>query len=115
MLSGINAGMTLNELVAQSHGLARDKGWWDDASPNIPEKLALIHSEVSEVLEAMRTIDPVISEVVDGKPEGYGVEIADVVIRIADLCGFLGLDLEALVREKHAYNQTRPRKHGKRF
>ena len=49
------------------------------------------------------------------KPEGYAIELADAVIRIADLCGYMGIDLEAAIREKMAYNATRPHKHGKNF
>ena len=49
------------------------------------------------------------------KPEGVAVELADAVIRIADLCGYLGIDLDAVISEKMAYNETRPFKHGKRF
>lgn len=49
------------------------------------------------------------------KPEGVAVELADAVIRIADLCGHLGIDLEAAIDLKMAYNETRPFKHGKRF
>lgn len=49
------------------------------------------------------------------KPEGYATELADAVIRIADLCGYMGIDLEAVIREKMAYNATRPYKHGKSF
>lgn len=43
------------------------------------------------------------------------VELADAVIRIADLCGHLGIDLDAVIAEKMAYNDGRPYKHGKRF
>lgn len=46
------------------------------------------------------------------KPEGFIVELADAVIRIADLAGALGLDLEAAIRVKHVYNATRPQRHG---
>ena len=49
------------------------------------------------------------------KPEGVAVELADAVIRIADLCGYLGIDLDAVIEEKMAYNAGRPYKHGKRF
>lgn len=49
------------------------------------------------------------------KPEGVAVELADAVIRIADLCGHLGIDLDAVIEEKMAYNADRPYKHGKRF
>lgn len=49
------------------------------------------------------------------KPEGYAIELADAVIRIADLCGYLEIDLEAAIREKMEYNASRPFKHGKKF
>lgn len=45
----------------------------------------------------------------------YPPDMADAVIRIADLCGHLGIDLEAAIDLKMAYNETRPFKHGKRF
>lgn len=46
------------------------------------------------------------------KPEGVWSELADTVIRIADMCGVYGIDLEAAVEEKLAYNRTRPHMHG---
>lgn len=49
------------------------------------------------------------------KPEGVAVELADAVIRIADLCGQMGIELEAVIKEKMAYNKSRPYKHGKGF
>lgn len=49
------------------------------------------------------------------KPEGVAVELADAVIRIADLCGHLGIDLEAAIALKMEYNEGRPFKHGKKF
>ncbi len=47
------------------------------------------------------------------KPEGFAVELADAVIRIFDLAGALGLDLEAAMERKHEYNRGRPFMHGK--
>ena len=44
--------MQINELINNSYETAKSKGWWDDKNRNIPELLALIHSEVSEALEA---------------------------------------------------------------
>lgn len=109
------SSLTIAELVAQSHGLAKEKGWWPDEPFNIPEKLALIHSEISEALEDYRTADPeCLSEVFmyDKKPVGFAVELADAVIRIADLCGKMGIDLEKVIQTKHAYNMGRPFRHG---
>jgi NTP pyrophosphatase (non-canonical NTP hydrolase) len=47
------------------------------------------------------------------KPEGLAIELADVLLRIANLCGALSLDLEEAVKEKHIYNLTRPWRHSK--
>ena len=48
----------------------------------------------------------------NGKPEGVASELADTVIRIADMCGALGIDLEAAIVAKVAYNAGRPYRHG---
>ena len=49
------------------------------------------------------------------KPEGVSIELADAVIRIADLCGQMGIDLETAIILKMDYNKSRPFKHGKQF
>ena len=77
----------------------------------MPEKLALIHSEISEALEDYR--DGLMETTVHaGKPEGFSIELADAVIRIFDLCGHLGIDLGEAVELKSAYNEMRPHRHG---
>lgn len=55
-----------------------------------------------------------VTEFVDGKPEGFWVEIADAVIRIADLAGSCGAAAELVeaVQVKHHYNASRPHRHG---
>ena len=115
--------MTLTELVNEAHTLAVNKGWWDAqktprtacdrrlALAALPEKLCLIHSEVSEALECYRNGT---EDSFEGKPVGVASELADVVIRVADLCGALGIDLESVVEAKHAYNKTRTHRHGGR-
>jgi len=77
-------------------------------------KLALVHSEVSEALEALR--DGKLALWLDGeKPEGMSTELADTVIRILHLGGLLGLDIEHAMEVKMAYNQGRPYRHGGRL
>jgi NTP pyrophosphatase (non-canonical NTP hydrolase) len=46
------------------------------------------------------------------KPCGVPSEIADIIIRCLDFSGEHGIDIERAVREKAAYNKTRPFKHG---
>lgn len=110
-------GMTINGLVFESHDRAKRKGFWEILVPNIAEKLCLIHSEVSEALEdyrehnSSRTIEQ--SEIVNGKPVGFASELADIIIRVCDLAGHLGIDLEKEIRLKSDYNETRGYKHGK--
>lgn len=93
------------------HQTAVSKGWWEN--PNIPEKLMLIVSEVSEALEEYRAgrLDLGLYYVED-KPEGFGVELADAVIRIFDLCEYLEIDLAKMVATKNHFNLQRSYKHG---
>ena len=105
----------LTSLAYMAYSISASKGFWDD-EPNLGEKIALIHSELSEALEEVRAghkPDEVYE--VNGKPEGLPIELADAVIRIADLCGYYDIDLNAVVHQKLLYNRTRPAKHGKKF
>lgn len=118
--------MTITELVKKAHENAKKHGFWDEP-PAFGTSIALIHSELSEALEEVRAGNPPVYYKdpfgektdrrfgVEYKPEGYVTELADAVIRIADLCGFMGIDLENAIAEKMAYNATRPYKHGKKF
>lgn len=121
----------ISTLQAVMHRLSREKGWWpqlDDknSSPaekkklveaTIPEKLVLIHSEVSEAMEEYRRRKR-ITEVSFGeddeeeKPEGLPIELADVVIRVFDLAEALHIDLGYWIVRKYEYNQTRKKRHG---
>ncbi len=88
-----------------------------DGPVNVPLKLCLIHSEVSEALESHRIgdLETWCDGDNNGKPNGLPSELADVVIRVADLAEALGIDLEREIELKHAYNVGRPRKHGKAY
>ena len=112
---------SISEWQKYVHKTARDKGWWapyiiHDGSVAITvdqtlAKLALVTSEVSEVVEAVREGQPHI-DIVGGKPEGIGPELADVVIRVMDLCEALGIDLEECLTMKATYNTGRSHRHG---
>jgi NTP pyrophosphatase (non-canonical NTP hydrolase) len=104
----------LDQLADDLHSNAVEKGFWE---PNTPEnrtvfylkQLAMVHSEVSEVLEAIR------KEKGDDK---VVEELADILIRVLDLYGgmiedgYTILSLEGILLEKAQINTDRPRMHG---
>ncbi len=103
------AGLTISELVKQAHDNATEKGWYDEPK-TFGELIALCHSELSEALEAYRDGFEINKTYEFSK--GIPIELADVVIRIADMCGYYEIDLEAVIKQKMEYNKTRPYKHG---
>jgi len=112
--------MSLNTLRDAIHQNAVAKGW-HLAGPDpmrLPALLALVHSEVSEVLEEYRDGQvithqhPPPGSAPEQKPVGIPSELADIIIRVLDICGLYGIDIESAVRAKMAYNQTRPHRHG---
>lgn len=91
---------------------AEEKGWnetYDEAMTG--QHIALMHSELSEALEAWRNRTSNV-DIVGGKPEGIAVELADCVIRIMHWFARRGISLEQVVATKMAYNDTRTHKHG---
>lgn len=70
---------------------------------------ALIHTEISEAVEALRKLQhPIDSTAKDS----FGGEMADAVIRIMDLCAFFGIPLGTAIRERVMHNETRSHMHG---
>jgi NTP pyrophosphatase (non-canonical NTP hydrolase) len=99
-------------LCDEAHDRARRKGFYDKPT-SVLERIALVHSELSEATEEHCRGRGYLWFGPDGKPEGLGVELADAVIRICDMSKHLGIDLETLIRLKCDYNETRPIRHGK--
>lgn len=126
---------SLNAMRDKVHQLAEEKGWHENFDlivkgtkfdkdyadtakvMHVAGCLANIHGEVSEALECLRTDGMDDISLVDApangiKPEGFAIELADVLIRVLDLCGLLEIDIDEAVRVKHEYNKTRPYRHG---
>lgn len=116
---------SINEFVKDAHDNAVNKGWWDE-DRSFGDIIALIHSEASEALEDYRNGRKPTDEWYQHKTEGFSVmqltdefkpcgipsELADIVIRVFDACGRYGINLEEAIKEKMAYNATRPQRHG---
>ena len=100
---------TLGQLGATIIEINTANGWnvikpsdWADNVYKVPAVLALIHSEVSEALEAYRKDDA----------ENFIEELADVLIRLLDCATGLNMDLGEAVLTKMAVNRARAFRHG---
>lgn len=103
---------SLNALAAELHNTAKSKGWWDKPR-DMGELLTNLHGEVSELWEAYRR------GTLNNRCDKPGCdltqaeeEIADILIRTLDLAASLGIDVGKAVLTKHAFNLTRPYRHG---
>lgn len=129
--------MTIQELQHEAGRNAKDKGF-NDGPVNIDRKLLMIVGEIVEAQNEMRNghlpqevyydavhLEQALATLATRgvratpdnlppgkKPEGFGIELADAVIRIAQLAEHVGIDLERLIELKMAYNATRPVMHG---
>ncbi len=99
--------LTIKHLMKEAHKTAREKGWWNFVR-NKGELIALMHSELSEALEALRVKD----KKSETGEDAVGTELADTVIRIADFCQAFDINLEKCIKAKMAYNKTREHRHG---
>ncbi len=104
----------LNVLRDETYGLAVTKGWHEEER-NFGELIALAHSELSEALECYRDgwgMTETRTRASDGKLEGVPSELADVVIRVLAMAGYFKIDIGQAIVDKHAFNATRPHRHG---
>ena len=132
----------MKKIIDKAHATAKEKGFWD-TERNISEMLMLIVSELAEAQEALRKGHYAEQSVVNGLKQDIDLnyaddefqlnqgiwkslfeekvkssfedEIADVAIRLFDLCGGMGIDLEKHIELKMKYNSLRGYKHGKAF
>lgn len=127
-------GGDLKALAAWVTTVNRDNGWFE-ADRTFGDEVALLHSEVSEMLEEFRErgVDryyevpadesasgsKIVVPILEGghypsgwKPIGVPSEAADILIRLLDTCHRYGIDLENEVLSKLAFNQTRGHRHG---
>ena len=114
--------MEINEVITNAYSNAEEHGFYDDIDTlqatrgltgqeysmlmnnAINTRLMLIVGEVAEAMEAIRKDD-----------DNFREELADVAIRLFDLCGFMAIDLENEIEKKMKINADRPYKHGKAF
>jgi NTP pyrophosphatase (non-canonical NTP hydrolase) len=113
---------TLEQIQQEVFEVNNANGWFD-SERTVGDDIALLHSEVTEMFEAYRdhgfddvtrVAEPDEVEPSPIKPEGFGSEAADVLIRLVDTCRRYGIDLRAEYVRKIAFNRTRGYRHGGR-
>ena len=120
----------INELGKEIHKNAVSKGFYEDKK-NIGEMLCLIHSEISEALEADRKNNYTKTDIYsvnqwiddenfthyfkENVKDTFEDELSDIMIRVMDLATFKGINLEEHIKAKMRYNSMREHKHGKKY
>lgn len=105
----------LTTLASQIHADNRAKGFWDHERP-LTETTMLIVTELSEAVEEDRAGRAGVWYADNGKPEGIDIELIDALIRLLDLLGSRGTDVDELLKQKLAYNREgRGYRHGKAY
>lgn len=108
----IGLKLSAQDLQIACHTLAHSAGWWIDkdgadirTNPYcFSNKLALIHSEISEAMEGDRKG---LKDSHLPQRDAREVELADAVIRIFDLAGAYNMDLGGALVDKLNYNAQR--------
>ena len=102
---------SIKELCGVCRNDATANGWWEKPRSEL-ELVALMHTELSEVVECVRDNEPDLYFDDAGKPLGRMSEYADVLIRIFDAVGPQGDELAEAVHKKILFNRTRGYRHG---
>src|SRR5689334_11492270 len=93
--------LTLKEITELIMKQAKEKGFGTKPDEiSVAEKIALIHSEVSEAFEAYRHKD------MDGK-DGFKQELGDIVSRVLHLAGIMEIDIQEQILKKIENNKDR--------
>lgn len=101
-----------NKIAKKVFRNAVQHGFWK-GERNDGEAIALIHSELSEALEALRQGNPTSNKIVEF--DSVTEELADAVIRIMDFSYGKKLPIAEAILAKIEYNQGRDYMHGKTF
>ena len=115
--------LSISDLCKGAHENAKNKGFYEDIelikknygveskeykmllNNALATRLMLINCEVAEAVEGLRKDDI----------ENFMEELADIFIRLGDLCGSLGINIEDEIIKKMEKNKARPYRHGKDF
>lgn len=119
--------MEIKDLVDAAHENAKAKGFYKEGK-ELGTCLMLIVSELGEALEADRkgrhadicNLDQYLWNGNDDQfkqdiKDTFEDEIADVFIRLFDLCGYLDIDIQRFISAKMRYNAGREPLHGKNY